>query len=128
MAVVRWTLYDPVLDVTYKFHINPSVGGSPSYKKNINYQNTSAPGGRTLVFEGQDEVREIQWTGTILEQAHYDALYAWWEKRRQLLLTDDLGREFWVYLKNFEPKRERAIHSPWKHSYNMTAVILDWAF
>lgn len=126
MAVVRWTLYDPVDDLTYTFHLNPSEGGSPQHKKRINYQNTSAPDGQTLVFEGQDEVRDLQWDGVIREQAHYDALYAWWDKRRQLLFTDDLGRSYWVYLISFEPKRMRAVRAPWKHQYVMRAVILDW--
>jgi hypothetical protein len=125
-AVVRWTLYDPIELVTYTFHINPFEGGSPQFRKKVNYQSTSAPDGLTLIFEGQDEVQEITWEGTILEQAHYDALYEWWAKRRQLLLTDDMGREFWVYLQTFEPKRVRAAHHPWKHTYSMKAVILDW--
>lgn len=127
MSVVRWTLYDPVELLTYTFHLNPNDGGSPQFAKRINFQNTSAPGGLTLIFEGQDEVQEISWEGTILEQAHYDALRSWWAKRRQLLLTDDLGRQFWVYLQTFAPKRVRAATRPWKHTYSMKAVILDWA-
>ncbi len=125
-GVVRWTLYDPIELDTYTFHLNPSEGGSPAFKKRTNYQNTSAPDGLVIIFEGQDEVQAITWDGTILEQAHYEALQEWWAKRTQLLLTDDLGRQFWVYLQTFEPKRVRAAHSPWKHTYTITAVILDW--
>lgn len=127
MALVRWKLFDPVESVTFTFQLNPQSGGSPSFKKRINYQNTSAPGGLTLIYEGQDEVREIEWEGVILEQAHYEALYLWWDRRRQLLLTDDMGREFWVYLQTFEPKRVRSALHPWKHTYSMKAVILSWS-
>lgn len=126
MALVRWTLYDPMGGLTYTFHLNPREGGSPTYRKKFNYQNTSAPGGMTLLFEGQDEVKEITWDGTILEKEHYDALLEWWDKRRQLKLTDDLGRSYWVYLQNFEPVRVRAALHPWKHTYTIKAVIVDW--
>lgn len=128
MAVVRWTLYDPVEIVTYTFGLNPNDGGSPQAKKRVNYQNTSAPDGMTLIYEGQDEVMQIPWSGTLLTQAEYEALWEWWDKRRQLLLTDDLGRQFWIYIQTFEPRRVRAATAPWKHTYSVTAVILDWDF
>ena len=127
MPVVRWTLYDPIDLVTYTFAKNPTSGGSPQGKKRINYQNTSAPGGRTLIYEGQDEVMQIPWEGTLLTEAEYNALWTWWDKRRQLRLTDDLGRQFWIYIQSFEPRRVLAATAPWKHTYSIQAVVLDWS-
>lgn len=126
MSVIRWTIHDPVELETYEFHLNPREGGSPQYGKRFTYQNTSAPGGLTLIFEGQDEVQELSWDGVILEQEHYDKLLEWWDKRRQLLLTDDLGREMWIYIQSFQPKRVRSALHPWKHTYSCKAVILSW--
>lgn len=126
--VVRWTLYDPVELVTYTFGMNPVEGGSPEAKKRVNYMNTSAPDGLTIIYEGQDEVMLIPWSGTLLTQAEFDALWQWWDKRRQLLLTDDLGREYWIYIQTFVPKRVRAATAPWKHTYTVTAVILSWDY
>lgn len=122
----RWLFYDPVEDETYTFEINPNDGGSPQFAKKITDQSTVAPGGKTLLFEGADEVQTLEFSGVILEQTQYDAFRLWWAKRRQIKVTDDLEREYWVYIKTFAPKRERAIHHPWKHSYSVTAVILDW--
>lgn len=124
--VVRWTFYDPIEVETYTFEINPNEGGSPSYKKTVGNQSTSAPDGKTLLFEGQDEVQTLQWSGVILTQAHYDKYVEWWQKRRQIRLTDDLGRQYWIYLTSFEPTRRRAATRPWKHDFNATATILDW--
>lgn len=126
MSVVRWTLYDPVAIVTYTFALNPNLGGTPSRRKRITYQNTSAPGGLTLIYEGQDEVSELSWDGTLLTEAELIALNSWFDIRRQLLLTDDLGRSFWVYIQTFEPKRVRAATAPWKHTYSMKVVVLSW--
>ena len=126
MAVVRWQFYDPTTLSSYELEINPADGGSPSYRKAIVYQNTSAPDGKVLMFEGQDETKEMEITGTILTEEHYNALLLWYTKRHQIQITDDLGRVFMVYITAFEPKRERAVHSPWKHSYTLRYTVLDW--
>lgn len=124
--VVRWTFEDPVEGETYVFHINPREGGSPSYDKTITEQNTTAPDGKTLLFEGQDQVQTLEWSGAILEQAHYDAYITWWRKRRQIKLTDDLGREYWIYITSFKPSRKRSRERAWRHDFTFSAIILDW--
>lgn len=127
MAVVRWNFYDGVLSTTYTFPINPNAGGSPAYRKRITEETTSAPAAKTLLFEGNDEVQQIEFSGTILDQAHYDTFVTWFKKRRQIRITDDLGRQFWVYIKEFVPTRVRSAGAPYKHTYTCTAVILSGA-
>lgn len=124
--VTKWLIEDPAAADTYSFNINPSEGGSPGYQKNITEENTTAPNGKTLLWEGLDEPQTLEFEGTILEQVQYDAFVDWFQKRRQVRLTDDLGRVYWVYITSFQPKRERAFHYPWKHSYTMTCTILSW--
>lgn len=127
-GVVRWTFLDTAEDPdeTYEFEVNPSEGGTPQHRKNVIYQNTVAPGGRTLIFEGQDEPLTLEWTGKVLSQEQHETFVDWFDKRHPIQLTDDLGREYMVYLTSYEPKRERAIHYPYKHSYTMRATILTW--
>lgn len=123
--VVRWTLHDPVLSETWEMQVNPNDGGTPDNGKTVNYSNTAAPDGKTLVYEGRDAVQTLDWTGIILTQEHYDTYIYWFAKRRQLLLTDDLGRETWIYLTKLTPKRKRATGIPWKHDYTVNAIVLD---
>lgn len=127
MSVVKWTFYDATTASTYTFAINPNEGGTPLRRKTISYQNTAAPDGKTLIFEGRDEPRKISFSGTLLEQAQLDAFETWFEKRHQVRVTDDLGREYWIYITSFEPKRARARSHPWKHTYTCEATILDWS-
>jgi hypothetical protein len=127
MAVVRWVFYDPATAESYTFAINPTSGGSPSYEKTFQYQNTAAPDGKVLVFEGRQAVKKLSFEGKILEQTHYDAFVTWFNKANQIRVTDDLGRTFYIIIEKFDPKRERAVHSPWKHSYTVDASIVDWA-
>jgi len=124
--LVRWTFQDQAASTSYTFAINPDAGGTPDYKKKMTYQNTTAPNGKTLIFEGSREVRTLEWSGTIIEQAHLEALQTWWDKERQILLTDDLGRQFWIFITEFTPKRVRNSQRPWKHTYSMKATIVDW--
>lgn len=123
-AVTKWTFYDG--SDTYTFEINPNEGGSPARKKTISYKSTAAPDGKTLIFEGRDQPPTIQFSGILLTEAQYDAFEEWWDKRQQVRVTDDLGREYWIYIDSFDPKRVRARSYPWKHQFSITATILDW--
>lgn len=123
--VVRWTLYDPVLSETWTMQVNPNDGGTPDNAKTVNYTNTAAPDGKALVYEGRDAVQALDWTGIILTQEHYDTYIHWFAKRRQVLLTNDLGIQTWIYLTKFTPKRKRAVQAPWKHEYTVSAIVLD---
>lgn len=124
--VTRWIFEDPSASETYTWEINPRDGGSPQYEKTINYQNTTAPDGKTVIFEGLDKPLELEWSGVILSQDHYETLIEWFEKRRQIKLTDDLGRIYWVYITAFLPSRRRAVGRPYKHDYTMKATVLSW--
>lgn len=123
--MARWTLYDATVPETYEFPINPSEGGTPGISKRIETQVAAAPDGTTILFEGRDEPGRLNLSGTILDQAHLDALTAWSLKRHQVRITDDLGRQYWVYITRFNPTRNRRAHHPWHHSYQMELVVVD---
>lgn len=127
MPPFRWRFYDPVTAQDQEFFINPNKGGSPPRRKNVIYQSTSAPDGKTLVFEGHDETQQLEWSGVVLEQNQYDLYVEWFGKRRQIRLTDDLGRVMWIYITAFEPNRVYSSSHPWRHEISVKATILDWA-
>lgn len=123
---IAWQFYDPVEDETYYWEINPNEGGYPDRTKNISYQSTSGPNGQTVAFEGRQNPMTMQFSGTILSQSQFDTLASWYEKGNQIRLTDDLNRSFWIYIKSFQPRRVRARSAPWKHTYTIEAILLDW--
>lgn len=123
--MLRWIFDDVAGSETYTLPINPNEGGTPGVNKSFGYQNTAAPDGKTLMYEGRDEVEKLECKGTILLRDHLLALKTWAKLRRQILITDDLGRQFWVYITNFVPSRKRSAVHPWKHEYTMTLVIFD---
>lgn len=124
--VVRWKFDDPITLETWIWEVNPNEGGTPTYKKQMTYTQTTAPDGKTLVFEGADEPQTLTFSGTLLSQSQLDTLVTWYKKRHQIKLTDDLGREFWIYITGFAPKRIRNASQPWKHTYEINATIVDW--
>ena len=121
MPRTAWTFYDPVDDETYNWEINPNEGGYPARNKNILFEATAAPNGHTVAQEGRDTQETFSFSGVIL------TLNTWFEKRNQILLTDDLGREFWIYIKSFNPTRQRSAKYPWRHNYTIDAIILDFS-
>lgn len=122
---VKWTFVDSVTSETYTHEINPLSGAAPHYQKNITYASCTAPGGKTLIMEGVDKPIELNWSGTIITQEQYDAYVLWFQKRRQIQVTDDLGRTFMVYITGFSPTRVKSSNF-WKHTYELTATVLDW--
>ena len=122
---MKWQFDDPVSFDTYVFEINPSEGGSPKYEKQISESSTTD--GTTVLFEGRDATKNASFSGVVLTQDQYNAMIEWFNKRYLIDYTDDLGRTFTIYITKFDPKRERAIHSPWKHSYTVDYVIVSGA-
>jgi len=126
VGVTRWTFFDPTDSSTYEFAINPNEGGSPDYRKNITYTNTAGQNGNVLAFEGRDAPKQHTISGTILTQVHLEAFVTWFEKRHAITVTDDLLRTFSIYITGFAPRRQRSALHPYKHTYTMTYVELDW--
>lgn len=127
MPVVKWILYDPVELDSYTFEINPASGGSPQYKKNFTYQSTAAPDGSPVMMQGRSDPLTMEFSGVYLTQDQHEALVDWWYRSCIVQITDDLSRSYYVVITDFQPKRERAVHHPWKHSYTMKATIIGAA-
>jgi hypothetical protein len=123
--VVRWKFFDPIDDETYVFPVNPNEGGTGDRTKNISQQATAAPEGKTLLFEGRDSPETINLSGVVLEQAQLDAFNTWFDKRHQIRVTDDLGRQYWAYMTRFSATRNRRRSHPWHHSYTMELLVVD---
>ena len=126
MAVTRWIFDDLTTLETWTMNVNPREGGAPSYKKNISYQNTAGTDGNVLAFEGRDEAQTSEFSGVILTETMYNTLYTWFNKRHQIQVTDDLGREFVIYITSFDAKRKWSTSHPWRHDYTMTYTIINW--
>jgi hypothetical protein len=120
-----WTLYDYVTAETYDLEINPNEGGSPSYEKTWNVASTSAPDGKVVIFEGRDAPKRVSVSGVLLTEDLYNAFVSWYDKRNLLRLTDDLGREFDIYIERFSPTRVRSVSHPWRHNYELSYIIVE---
>lgn len=126
MARIPWVFTDLTDASTYSFPINPKDDGSLQYEKSIVYQNTSAPDGKTIIYEGRDTPNTTSFSGTILTEDQYNAMVEWFSKRHQIQVVDDLGRTFSIYITKFNPKRKLSRTYPWRHDYTVEYTILDW--
>lgn len=125
--VVRWKFDDPTTLESWTFELNPSEDNTPAFEKNHTYVNTSGPDGKVVVFEGRDNPRRGTFSGTVLTEQHYNTLHTWWAKRSQIKMTDDLGRENFIIIESFSPERARSRLHPWRHNYQISYTIVDWA-
>lgn len=125
MTLIRWEFYDTYTTDTAVFEINPNDDGTPDRKKNLVTQVATAPDGVVILTEGRDGVKEGTFSGTLLTQSQYDMFVTWFNKRYPIRLTDDLSRQFIIYIKDFNAKRVRAFHYPYKHTYTVNYVVIQ---
>lgn len=121
---IPWIFYDPVTFESYAWPVNPRTGAAPSYRKNVTKKATTGAGGAVLIFEGADQPQSFNFSGTILTEAQYNVMIEWWEKRRIITITDDLGRDWNVYFESFEPTREPRMSHPWRHTYSAECTVV----
>lgn len=119
----RWSFTDPVTSETYSFRANPNQAQKQA-KLTVTAQSTTASDGAALLFEGEQELAVGSFSGTVVTEAQYLQFVSWFKKRRPILLTDDLGRQSYVVLTDFDPKRAWGVRSPYKMKYTMNYTIL----
>lgn len=122
---VPWTfqeVYDPDI---YEFAVNPLDAEMPSIQKTIVERKTSA--GRSIIFQGRDQVQTLSFSGTILTELHFRKMEEWFLKEKQINLKDDLGRSYWIYLTSFTPARQPSTDYPWRHEYSAESIVLSWS-
>lgn len=125
MSVVKWEIYNPVTEETTRFDMNPAEGGSPSYNKNMTYNDRSGPNSGIIAFEGEPAPLEYEVSGVLLQESQYNFFKNIWDLQHQVRLTDDLGRVFWIYVTSVQFRRIRRANHPWAHEYQMSYVELD---
>lgn len=127
MAGFRWSFTDPSTSETYVFLVNPNAGGSPTFKKTVTPLPLTASDGAMVLFEGRQTPPTIAWSGVILDESQYSAVVTWFGHSHQLELTDDLARVTTIYITDFTAKRAPRIHTPWRLTYDVKAILLQSA-
>lgn len=121
---VPWVFKDIAGDDEYEFAVNPVDASFPVVEKRITTQYTAS--GRPVNFEGRSAAGYLSFSGTILYQEHYEIMLDWLDKSTQISVTDDLGRNFWIFLTEFSPTRTYHAAFPWRHEYNASGLLISW--
>lgn len=134
MARSPWSLYDPVTTEEYNWPVNPHTdNGSHAVSKGTKYEvyaglrqsSTSDDRIDAIIAFGQDDPSKLSYSGFVYNQTQLTALEGWANKNYAVTLTDDIGREFSVYIESFRLERVRSNKHPFKHSYTLDAFILE---
>lgn len=127
-TVQRWVFTDPTDGAdpaTYTVALNPNKMSSPyAAPRAITIKTTTSVGGQPLIWEGQTPPTEWTFSGTILDQAHFDALNVWREKTSVTTITDHYGRTWTVYWEDFQATPSPASAFPYKHDYTAKVLVL----
>ena len=118
---IAWNFFDGVN--SYDLPINPNEAKMPSRRRPVATKATCA--GRQVMYQGRLEVPTIEFSGVLLDETQYRIFKEWFNRRKQIRITDDLGIKYWVYLKSFQPTRVKSNDYDWYHNYSASGVVLD---
>lgn len=125
--MTKWILEDLVTTDTITLEINPSSAKMGGYRKSLTEQAGCSPTGQRILFQGRNEPQTLSLSGVIFSEGQYNTLLDWSQKNYQFKLTDDLNRDWWIYITSFRPKRRRDIGNRWLVNYDIEATVLDWS-
>lgn len=125
MARVAWIFTDLQTSATYNWEINPNSGGTPGINKNILFKSPAGANGQVIAMEGRDSVQEMSVSGVLLSEALYTAMTLWAGKRYPVMLTDDLGRQYRIYITGYTADRVRSGSRPWRHESTVEYIVLN---
>lgn len=131
VPVVKWRFYDPLMDESTYFLINPRDDASVERQRTITFQALPKNAGwdsyvsRSVMFEGLSAVPHLRWSGTILNESEYAMYVYWFRKRHEIIVSDDFHRNWTIIIKSFKPKRVVSGTVFWRHTYDVDAIIMS---
>lgn len=134
MSRTAWHFYDPHTTEEYFWPVNPNTdSGSHAQNKSTNYivsagfyENSSNEHNIAELINVQSVDQSVfSYDGNVYTLDQLNALDYWSSKDHELELTDDLGRTFLIYVTKFSYSRVRSRQFPYKHSYNISGIILE---
>lgn len=124
--IQRWVFTDPSTGESYTVPINPNAMTPLFPAKQLTFQATTAIDGQLLMWEGQPQPQDWQFSGDILDEAHHEALRSWvYDHQGRLQITDHFGRQLLVVLRSFEPTPKRAVGKYWRHTYLVRGTVIS---
>ena len=125
MAIYRWKFKDPVTLEEYTVPKNPSAMDPVFPQRALTQQATTAIGGQGLMWEGALPAKLWNFSGTVTDPDHYEALRHWaYDIHNRILLTDHFGRVLTLVMQSFEATPKRAVGKYWRHDYTCSAYIV----
>lgn len=123
MATIKWTLTDAIVGDSYTFSANPN-SDEEDYEKNLQFEAVVVPGALPLLYEGQDNPTSITLSGTFLSQTQHQTFVSWFNRRHQVLLTDDRGYGRYIYIYRYQATRKPSNLYKWRYDWTMTAYLI----
>jgi hypothetical protein len=137
MARTPWGFLDPVTLDTYYMPVNPNEDlGSHSVRRNTLYTAqvalrrtiTNEDRVDTLMYQQGFVQETFSYSGNVYNLQDFNDLTEWCGKDYPILMTDDLGRTFSVYITSLQTSRKRSRHFRYKHGYTFSGYTIAEVF
>ncbi len=132
---VKWTFTDEVEGTTSVFTLNPESASID--RGGLQSSQISTTNGRRIIQKGRRNPDAMVINGTTFQEDEFVAFAQIASKMYQVKLTDDLGREFWVFITGYSPERQptrfgsyagaSGSRLDWRMRYSINMTMLDWS-
>ena len=124
--MAKWTITDSSTgsDVVWTFPVNPNEFSPPARKGTFKKQSVLSPTGPTVLFQGQDAVPSLKFSGIVNTETFYNELRAELDKWYTLVLTDDQGSYWDVVIESYNFNRKRTALNQWRYDYDVSAIVV----
>lgn len=124
--MARWTITDNSTGtpVVWTFPMNPDQFDPHGRKASISAEVTVGSIGGTILFQGQDEVPSLSFSGKITSETFHDDFRTQFDKWYDLMLTDDQGNTYNIVVSSYTLKRIRSALNYWRFDYTVECKVL----
>lgn len=107
-----------------ELEINPVTASSPLQEKSIEFSAKAGPFGESVIRDGGNLPATAQCAGTVLTQGQFENVEYLIQADTDWVLTDDLGRNFQIYITGIDMKRTFSSTLPYRHDFTIDYVVV----
>jgi hypothetical protein len=137
MSRTAWVFDDPVSGDSWPLPTNPNQdNGSFAINKTLNYTASDVSFyrdavtgklqyGLNLIHEGPDAQMTFSFSGRLYNTTDAFIMTIWAFKHYPILLTDDLGRVFKIFILEYQPSRVPRRRNTKMVDYTLSGIVLE---
>ena len=123
---MAWTFFDPLNGDSLQLIIGPidapQIGGVEKQQSQTGMHTVLGDSSEPVIVEMGSQRRQLEFSGSAVNALQHTHLEYWYQKGNEVILMDDLGTEWFVYIIGVEMTRILSQTEQWYFSWTVRAL------